>query len=59
MEYKVGDRVIMKKKHPCGENLWEILRVGMDVRLKCCNCGRSLLIKRKDFDKNLKQVISQ
>lgn len=59
MEYNVGDRVIMKKKHPCGENLWEILRIGMDVRLKCCNCKRSLLLKRKDFDKNLKQVIPQ
>lgn len=36
----VGDIVKLKKKHPCGSDEWEILRVGMDIRVKCLKCGR-------------------
>ena len=39
MDFSVGDIVQMKKKHPCGSDSWEILRVGMDFRIKCCGCG--------------------
>ena len=35
MEFQIGDIVKLKKAHPCGINEWEILRVGMDFRLKC------------------------
>ena len=35
MEFEIGSVIKMKKPHPCGENRWEILRVGMDFRLKC------------------------
>ncbi len=40
-EYKLGSIVIMKKNHPCGENKWEITRVGVDIKNKCIKCGRS------------------
>ena len=40
MEFQIGDIVKLKKAHPCGINEWEILRVGMDFRLKCVGCGR-------------------
>ncbi|WP_084554866.1 DUF951 domain-containing protein [Eubacterium xylanophilum] len=52
MEFTVGQIVKMKKAHPCGENRWEILRTGMDFRLKCTNCGHMILIPRKKFEKN-------
>ena len=52
--FEVGQKIIMKKPHPCGENLWEIQRVGMDFRLKCCGCGRSLMLPRKNVEKGLK-----
>ncbi|MDU3125588.1 MAG: DUF951 domain-containing protein, partial [Finegoldia magna] len=35
MKYKVNDIVTLKKGHPCGENKWEILRTGADIKLKC------------------------
>ncbi len=35
MDFSVGDIVQMKKTHPCGSNEWEVLRVGMDFRMKC------------------------
>lgn len=56
-EYKLGSKVIMKKQHPCGTNEWEIVRVGADIKIKCINCGRTVLISRIDFNKKLKKVI--
>ena len=43
MEFQIGDIVKLKKAHPCGINEWEILRVGMDFRLKCVGCGRQVM----------------
>ena len=56
-EYKLNDRVIMKKEHPCGTNEWEIIRLGVDIKIKCINCGRSVMIPRIEFNKKLKKVL--
>ena len=55
-DYKIGSKVIMKKAHPCGKNLWEITRVGVDIKIKCVNCGRSIMMDRMEFNKKLKKV---
>ena len=34
-KYTAGDIVTMKKGHPCGANEWEIIRIGLDVKLEC------------------------
>ncbi len=52
MEYHVGDIVKLKKPHPCGSSEWEILRVGMDFRLKCMGCGHQIMVTRKLVEKN-------
>ncbi len=57
-EYKVGSIVVMKKQHPCGTNEWEITRTGADIKIKCLNCGRQILLSRIDFNKKLKKVIT-
>ena len=54
-EYNVGTKVIMKKGHPCGTNLWEIIRVGVDIKLKCINCGRMIMMPRYEFNKKIKK----
>lgn len=56
MVYEVGDIVQMKKKHPCGSNEWEILRVGADFKLKCCGCGHEIMVKRVLVEKNTKSL---
>ena len=55
----VGDRLRMKKKHPCGGDLWEVLRVGADFRLKCLTCGRVVMLDRDAFLKRRKSVVSR
>ena len=57
MDISVGDRVEMKKQHPCGTNLWEIIRVGADIKIKCLNCGRTIMLPRIEFNKKLKKVL--
>ena len=44
--YKLNDIVIMKKPHACQTNLWKITRVGVDIKIKCENCGREIMMGR-------------
>lgn len=57
-DYKLGSIVMMKKPHPCGTNLWEIVRIGADIKIKCVNCSRIIMLSRIDFNKKLKKVIT-
>ena len=57
LDYKLGSIVVMKKQHPCGTNKWEIIRVGADIKIKCLECGRTIMLPRIDFNKKLKKVI--
>ena len=52
--YQAGDLVQVKKPHPCGSKIWEILRLGADVRLKCQGCGHQVLVSRGKFNKMVK-----
>ncbi len=57
MDLKVGDIIKMKKLHPCGNNLWEIMRTGMDIRLKCKGCGHQVMLPRKQVEKNFRGFV--
>ena len=46
VQYQIGDVVRMKKKHPCGSDLWKITRMGMDFGIKCEGCGHAVMIPR-------------
>ena len=59
VNYKEGTKVIMKKPHPCGTNLWEIVRTGVDVKLKCVNCSRVVMLDRLKFEKRVKKVVEE
>lgn len=54
MDFQIGQVIRMKKAHPCGGNEWEILRVGMDFRLRCIKCGRQVMLPRKLVEKNFR-----
>lgn len=56
--YKLGSIVTMKKEHPCGENKWEIVRIGADIKIKCLKCGHVVMIPRIEFNKRIKKVIA-
>ncbi len=54
---EVGTKVIMKKGNPCGENLWEVIRIGADMKLKCTNCSRIVMMPRVEFNKKFKKIV--
>ena len=54
-DYVVGEKVRMKKPHPCGSDVWTILRIGMDFRIKCVECGRSIMVPRTTFEKSVRE----
>ena len=55
-KYKINDIVSLKKGHPCGENLWEIERVGADIKLRCMGCDKIIWMKRLEFDKRIRKI---
>lgn len=55
--YKVGDQVTLKKGHPCGDNHWEILRTGVDIKLKCMGCERQIWLTRIEFEKRVRKIL--
>lgn len=57
--FNLGDIVEMKKEHPCGSKEWEIIRVGADVKIKCCICSRIVMIPRNKFQKDVKKIVKQ
>lgn len=56
-EYGLNSRVVMKKVHPCGTNEWEIIRLGADIKIRCVNCNRTVMLPRIEFNRKLKKVI--
>ncbi len=56
MDIQVGDKIQTKKPHPCGANLFDVLRVGMDFKIRCTGCGREVMLPRVKIEKNIKKV---
>ena len=57
MQLNVGDRVEMKKQHVCGCKEFEIIRTGMDIKIKCTQCSRIIMLDRETFEKRVKKYI--
>ncbi len=58
-KYTLNTHVILKKKHHCGGNEWEIIRLGADIKIKCCTCGRTVFIPRIEFNKRIKKILEK
>ena len=56
MEVKVGDKLIMRKPHPCGSKEFSVLRIGMDFKLRCLGCGHEVMAPRAKIEKNIKEI---
>ncbi|MBM4447052.1 MAG: DUF951 domain-containing protein [Chloroflexi bacterium] len=59
MEIELGDVVRLRKKHPCGGDEWQVVRVGADIRLKCFKCQGQVLLERGIFERRMKALVSR
>lgn len=57
MDIRVGDILMMKKTHPCGEKRWQVLRTGMDFKLRCLGCGHEVMGQRSKFERNIRSIV--
>ncbi|ARM74498.1 hypothetical protein LMxysn_2863 [Listeria monocytogenes] len=55
--FDLNDIVEMKKPHPCGTNRFKVIRMGMDIRIKCEGCGHSVMIPRREFERKVKKIL--
>lgn len=56
LDLQVGDVIETKKSHPCGNSTFEVLRVGMDFRIKCTKCEKQIWIERVNIEKRIKKI---
>ena len=59
MDIKVGDKIIMKKPHPCGDNRFTVLRIGMDFKLRCMGCNHEIMAPRSKIEKRIKSIVTE
>lgn len=57
MDVQVGDVIQTKKQHPCGSNRFDVLRVGMDFKIRCQGCSREIMLPRVKIEKNIRKVL--
>lgn len=59
MDVRLNDKLIMKKKHPCGSEVFTVTRIGMDFKIRCDTCGREVMVPRVKCEKNIKKIIRE
>ena len=58
LKLQLGNVLRLKKSHPCGNYLWEVVRLGADIGLRCTRCDRRIMIDRANLDRRVKEVIA-
>jgi len=56
-ELHLNDVLRLRKAHPCGGFDWKVVRLGADIGLECCQCGRRVLLPRRDLARRFKQML--
>jgi hypothetical protein len=59
LELRAGDRLRLRKAHPCGGNTWRVVRLGADIGLICENCSRRVLIERRQLERRLVEFVER
>ena len=54
----IGERLELKKQHPCGGRIFTVLRVGSDIRVVCDTCGRNMVLDRVKLEKAVRRKLS-
>lgn len=60
IDYQLYDVVELKKEHPCKSRskLFQIVRLGADIKIMCLGCGNIIMIDRLQFNKRIKRIVT-
>ncbi|MEN3184428.1 MAG: DUF951 domain-containing protein [Atribacterota bacterium] len=56
---EVDDILTLKKTHPCGSQKWRVVRLGVDIGIKCLGCGRFVMIPRRKLEGKVREIYRQ
>lgn len=59
MDIHIGDVIRLRKKHPCGGDEWEAVKLGVDIRIQCLKCGRQVMLERSTLEHRIKTVVKK
>jgi hypothetical protein len=59
VDFRVGDRLQLRKPHPCGGYEWDVVRLGADIGLVCRRCGRRVLLPRRTVERRMKRFLER
>jgi hypothetical protein len=59
LELRLGDRLRLRRPHPCGGDAWQVIRLGADIGLRCETCGRRVLLVRRDLERRLVEIVER
>ena len=58
-QYEIGDFVRLRKRHPCGEFDWRVVRVGADIGIVCVGCQRRVTMARSALERRIERAAVQ
>lgn len=58
-EFGIGDVVRLKKRHPCGSDRWQVVRLGADIGIRCEGCRRRVLLPRPVLERRIRAFVSR
>ncbi len=58
IHFELGDRLRLRKPHPCGSYEWLVIRLGADIGLRCVQCGRRVLLSRSEVERRTREIVS-
>jgi hypothetical protein len=59
LDMRMGDVLRLRRKHPCGGFDWDVVRVGLDIGLRCRTCGRRVLLDRPTLRRRISEVVER
>ncbi len=59
VDFRLGDRVQLRKLHPCGGYQWDVVRLGADIGLRCTTCGHRVLLPRRVLERRIKRFLGR
>jgi hypothetical protein len=57
--FRIGDRIELRRPHPCGGRTWDVDRLGADLGLRCTTCRRRILVERRHVERRLVEFTSR
>jgi hypothetical protein len=51
LDLRLGDRLTLRKQHPCGSHEWSVVRLGADIGMVCAGCSHRILLDRLEVER--------